>query len=174
MGPAPLDLPDTVSMPDLWRVPPQAWRGLSPQLRRLRRLLLAAGALPAAALAALVGGTLLGPPGLLAALAPLGAAVWAWHAIGRAWDAWRYAERDDDLLVQHGVLVRRLAVVPYGRMQLVDVTAGPLARRFGVAQVRLHTAAATTDAVIPGLAPAEAARLRDALAERGRDRAVGL
>src|SRR5918992_5202848 len=40
-----------------------------------------------------------------------------------------YVERADDLLVTHGVLVRRLVVVPYGRMQYVDVTAGPLQPR---------------------------------------------
>ncbi|WP_226931175.1 MULTISPECIES: PH domain-containing protein [Parafrankia] len=166
--------PDSAAMADIWRVPPECWSGLSPQLRRLRRLLLAAVALPLSVFAALAGGGLLGFPGLLVGFVPLTAAALAWRSIGRAWAAWRYAERDDDLLIQHGVLVRRLVVVPYGRMQLVDVTSGPLSRRFGVAQVRLHTAAATTDAVIPGLGPSEAARLRDSLAARGRSRAAGL
>ena len=88
--------------------------------------------------------------------------------------AWGYAERDDDLLVRHGLLVRRLSIVPYARMQFVDVTAGPLERAFGLATVQLHTAAAATDARIPGLQPAEAARLRDRLAALGEDRAEGL
>ncbi|OAA20718.1 hypothetical protein UG55_10715 [Frankia sp. EI5c] len=159
---------------DFWQVPPESWCGLSPQLRRLRRLLLAVAVLPAGALAALTGGALLGPAGLLLGFVPLGAGAVAWRLIGRAWSAWCYAERADDLLIQHGVLVRRLVVIPYGRMQLVDVTSGPLSRRFGIAQVRLHTAAATTDAVIPGLVPGEAARLRDSLADRGRPRAAAL
>jgi hypothetical protein len=59
-------------------------------------------------------------------------------------------------------------------MQFVDVTAGPLQRRFGVATVQLHTAAAATDAQIPGLVPVEAARLRDRLAAHGESRAAGL
>lgn len=88
--------------------------------------------------------------------------------------SWGYAERADDLLVRHGLLYRRLSVVPYGRMQFVDVTAGPLERLFGLATVQLHTAAAATDARIPGLAPEEAARLRDRLAALGEARAAGL
>jgi membrane protein YdbS with pleckstrin-like domain len=92
----------------------------------------------------------------------------------RAVRAWGYAERDDDLLVRHGLLVRRLSIVPYARMQFVDVSAGPLERLFDLATVQLHTAAAASDARVPGLRPAEASRLRDRLTALGRDRAAGL
>lgn len=88
--------------------------------------------------------------------------------------SWGYAERAEDLLVRRGVLVRRLSVVPYGRMQFVDVVAGPLERRWGLATVRLHTAAAASDARVPGLPTAEAERLRDRLAMLGESRAAGL
>lgn len=88
--------------------------------------------------------------------------------------AWGYAEREDDLLVRRGVMVRRLSVVPYGRMQFVDVTAGPVDRVFRLATVQLHTAAAATDARIPGLAVEEAHRLRDRLAALGEAQAAGL
>ncbi|WP_027660070.1 PH domain-containing protein [Salinispora fenicalii] len=94
--------------------------------------------------------------------------------IVRAVRAWGYAEREDDLLVRHGLLVRRLSIVPYSRMQFVDVSAGPLERAFNLATVQLHTAAAATDARVPGLRPAEASRLRDRLTALGRDRAEGL
>jgi membrane protein YdbS with pleckstrin-like domain len=77
-------------------------------------------------------------------------------------------------MVTRGVVFRQLVVVPYGRMQFVDVTAGPLDRRFGLATVQLHTAAAATDAQIPGLEPAEAARLRDRLAARGEAHSAGI
>ncbi len=92
----------------------------------------------------------------------------------RRFRAWGYAERAEDLLVRRGVLVRRLSVVPYGRMQFVDVVAGPLERRWGLATVRLHTAAAASDARVPGLPAAEAERLRDRLAMLGESRAQGL
>jgi len=95
-------------------------------------------------------------------------------AIVRAVFAWGYAERERDLLVRHGLLIRRLSIVPYARMQFVDVTAGPLERTFGLATVQLHTAAAASDARIPGLPPAEASRLRDRLATLGEDLGEGL
>lgn len=111
----------------------------------------------------------------------------AWIAVGvavfgllrgivvvRAIRAWGYAERAGDLLVRHGLLVRRLSIVPYARMQFVDVTAGPLDRAFGLATVQLHTAAAASDAQVPGLESAEAARLRDRLTALGHDRVEGL
>ncbi|GGU91970.1 hypothetical protein GCM10010182_03870 [Actinomadura cremea] len=85
-----------------------------------------------------------------------------------------YAERADDLIVTHGVFVKRLIVVPYGRMQFVDVTAGLLERWMGIATVRMHTAAAATDATVPGLPAAEAALLRDRLAQKGEERSMGL
>ena len=108
---------------------------------------------------------------LLVAVLALG---WSWVAVGRTARSWRYAERDEDLLIVHGVLFRRLVVVPYGRMQLVDVHVDPLSRAFGLARVQLHTAAATTDAHIPGLEPAEATRLRDRLSALGEARSAGL
>jgi len=59
-------------------------------------------------------------------------------------------------------------------MQLVDVRAGPIDRWMGITTVQLHTAAATTDASIPGLEPDVAASLRDRLARRGEQRSAGL
>lgn len=99
---------------------------------------------------------------------------WRISVIIRAVHAWGYAERDNDLLVRHGLLIRRLSIVPYARMQFVDVTAGPLERAFNLATVQLHTAAAASDAQVPGLRPAEASRLRDRLTALGEDRAEGL
>jgi uncharacterized protein len=99
---------------------------------------------------------------------------WLWWLIGRRVRSFGYAERGDDLIVTNGVMIRRLVVVPYGRMQLVDVKAGPIDRWMGLTTVQLHTAAATTDASIPGLQPAVAADLRDRLARRGEQRSAGL
>jgi len=119
-------------------------------------------------------------PGVLPVFAwvGLGAAivafVWLWWLIGRRVRSFGYAERADDLLVTSGIMFRRLVIVPYGRMQLVDVKAGPIDRMLGVTTVQLHTAAATTDASIPGLEPDTAAALRDRLARRGEERTAGL
>jgi membrane protein YdbS with pleckstrin-like domain len=102
------------------------------------------------------------------------AVVLAWMVERGRYQAWGYAEREDDLVVSRGLMFRRLTVVPYGRMQLIDVTAGPVARLFRIATVQLHTAAAASDARIPGLAREDAERLRDRLAAIGEARATGL
>ncbi len=93
---------------------------------------------------------------------------------GRRVRAWGYAERAEDLLVRRGVMFRRTSVIPYGRMQYVEVTAGPFERAFGLATVQMHTAAAASDARIPGLPAQEAARLRDQLTSLGESHAMGL
>jgi uncharacterized protein len=150
------------------------WRRPSPRLLVLRRLQVAAvtlAALGAAVALAVVAGT---GAGVACAGATVVLALAAERIVRRRFSAWRYAEREDDLLVRRGVLFSRLSVVPYGRMQFIDVTAGPLERSFGLATVRMHTAAAASDARIPGLDREEAARLRDRLAELGEAQAAGL
>ena len=154
--------------------PGEPWVRVSPRLATVRRLGLVLGWLPLAVVAVAVLWVVHVWAGLLAGLVAVGLLGWSWLVVGRTVRSWGYAERADDLLVTRGVLRRQLVVVPYGRMQFVDVTAGPLDRRFGLATVQLHTAAAATDATIPGLVPAEAARLRDRLAARGEATAAGI
>jgi membrane protein YdbS with pleckstrin-like domain len=97
-----------------------------------------------------------------------------WFVERGRYRSWGYLERVDDLVVRRGLLFHRLTVVPFGRMQFIDVTAGPVDRLFDLATVQLHTAAAATDARIPGLRMADAAQLRDRLAALGEARASGL
>ena len=89
----------------------------------------------------------------VAVIAVVGLALlaWGWRSIGRNLRSWGYAERPDDLVITHGAMFKKIYVVPYGRMQLVDVEAGPIERSFGLVRVKLHTAAATTDAKVCGL-----------------------
>jgi membrane protein YdbS with pleckstrin-like domain len=161
---------------DLFAVPGAPWVRVSPGLAAVRRLFAVSAA--AVAAAGLILAAVAGPLDRLAMGVGLpvvaGAVVVAWWLIGRTVSSWAYAEREDDLFVRRGVAFMRCEVVPYGRMQLVDVTAGPLQRRFGVATVHLHTAAPGTRARIPGLVPAEAARLRDRLTTLGEAQASGL
>jgi membrane protein YdbS with pleckstrin-like domain len=104
----------------------------------------------------------------------LAGAVWLGIVVVRQVRVMGYAERDDDLLVRHGILFRHLVVVPYGRMQFVDVEVGPVDRLFGIASVTLHTASPAAVAAISGLRPDQAARLRDRLTARGEARLAGL
>jgi len=152
----------------------ERWRQPSPRLLHVRRLEVAAVTLVVAAIAGVVGVLAFGAVGGAAVAVVLASGLVAETFVRRRVRAWGYAERDDDLLVQRGVLFSRLSVVPYGRMQFIDVTAGPIERSFGLATVRLHTAAAASDARIPGLNREEAARLKDRLAELGESQAAGL
>jgi uncharacterized protein len=151
-----------------------SWERPSPRLLRARRIQTALVTAPAALIGGLWGAA--ASAGVSAGVA--GGVVLAGLAaerfLARRVAAWGFAERDEDLMVRRGVLVRRLSVIPYGRMQFIDVTAGPIERSLGLATVRMHTAAAASDARIPGLDQAIAAKLRDQLAALGQAQAAGL
>ena len=162
-------------MDDLFAPADVSWTPVSPKLATVRRLNAAITFVLLALTGLLALGLLLGwlYGGLFVVLCALGFG-WSWVLIGRNQQSWKYAEREDELLVSHGIMFRQLVVVPYGRMQFVDVAAGPLERSFGLATVELHTATPATDAKIPGLHPEEAARLRDRLSALGQAQAWGL
>ncbi|MBN9326078.1 MAG: PH domain-containing protein [Cellulomonas sp.] len=143
------------------------WTPVSPRLAAAR-LTVAAIVLVPLLVAGVVWAVLTG------AAAVLAVGVWLGWLVPRQVRAVGYAERADDLLIRRGIMFKTLVVVPYGRMQYVDVNAGPVDRSFGIAAVQLHTAAPNTDASIHGLRPEEAARLRDRLASRGEARLAGL
>ncbi len=124
---------------------------------------------PAVALASQAGVPVFVALGVVLALAAWGAWVLVRQVTAHAW-----VERQDELVVKRGRIFRRVTVVPYGRMQYVEVAAGPLARAFGLARVQLHTASPGTDAHLSGVPASEAARLRDRLTERGEARLAGL
>ena len=157
-------------------VPPgEAWLPISPKLARVRRLVMVFWLVVLAGVAAValaVSGVPLGSGAVV--LVALILLIWLWWLIGRQVKAYGYVERDEDLLVRSGILFRRMVIVPYGRMQLVDLVAGPIDRMAGLSTVQLHTAAATTDAKIPGLPPENAGALRDRLAARGEERSAGI
>lgn len=153
---------------DGWRRPD---RRLLVLRRRIAVVAMGLPALVAVGMLAVLAGPAEAAAGGAVALVLLGLLL---LSVDRRWHAWGYLEREDDLVVRRGVIVQRTSVVPYGRMQYVDVTAGPLDRRFGLATVTLHTAAAATDAFVPGLLADEAARLRDRLASLGEARQAGL
>jgi membrane protein YdbS with pleckstrin-like domain len=159
-----------------------AWLRVSPKYVTVRLVEWALGNLIAVALFSLpLVFTLLGwwkwPPLWLAVAAPalvLVLALWRLALIPRQVRAIGYAERDDDLLIRSGIFFQRTMVVPYGRMQYVDIGVGPVERSLGLCTLRLHTASAGTNAEIPGLPADEGARLREQLSARGAARLAGL
>jgi membrane protein YdbS with pleckstrin-like domain len=85
-----------------------------------------------------------------------------------------YMLRDDDIVFRKGILWQRMIAVPYGRLQLVDITHGPMDRAFGIAKLKMVTAAATTGVEIPGLSRDASEALRDTLIEVAETRRTGL
>lgn len=104
----------------------------------------------------------------------LGMWAWYWFWVPRNQASWGYFEGEKELLIKSGIMFRRLVVVPYGRMQFVDVESGPIATANGYATVTLNTASTQTAADIPGVPTAEAHRLRDRLTELGDSQGSGV
>ena len=88
--------------------------------------------------------------------------------------ALRYALAETDFVIRRGVINRSLTMVPYGRIQYVDIHQGPVLRFMGIATIKLSTASAQTDATLSGVSVADAVGLRDVLAERGSAELMGL
>ena len=96
-----------------------------------------------------------------------------------AWGVWmafrryRYARwllDDTGLGYRRGRMWQVETRVPRTRVQHVDLKHGPLERRFGLATLVVHTAGTRDSAVaVAGLDAAEAARLRDRLAQQVDD-----
>jgi membrane protein YdbS with pleckstrin-like domain len=161
--------------PALGQAAAEGWQHPSPRLGALRRAEVAAVAvllLLGAGVPLLLTGS--GTAAAVVAGCLVVAAVAADVLLQRRVRSWAFCERAEDLLVRRGLLVQRLSLVPYGRMQFVDVSSGPLERALGLATVRLHTAAASSDARIPGLPRADADRLRDQLSTLGGAQMAGL
>jgi len=85
-----------------------------------------------------------------------------------------YALREDDLLFRRGLLFQRFVSIPYGRMQLVDINRGPLARAMGLSELKFVTAAAASGVTIPGIPEQDAEELRDTLVTLAESRRAGL
>jgi membrane protein YdbS with pleckstrin-like domain len=159
---------------DLFAPPVGEWQRVSPKLATIRRILIVVPCVVLLALGVGLAVLVLWWIGAGLAILALAAYGWGWIWAGRNQRSWGYAENADDLLVTSGVMFKRLVAIPYGRMQFVDVEAGPLDRAYGVATVTLHTASTETAADIPGLPAAEATRLRNRLTELGEAHGAGL
>ncbi len=85
-----------------------------------------------------------------------------------------YREGADDLVVASGVMFRSLETIPFGRIQSVDISEGPIERRYGLATISVTTAASSGGVGISGLPREEAERLRARLSERGIEKMAAL
>ncbi|MDN3647008.1 PH domain-containing protein [Pontixanthobacter aestiaquae] len=80
----------------------------------------------------------------------------------RRYHARGYDMGEDRLRVVKGILFRSDTVVPFGRVQHIDVDQGPLQRTYGIATLTLHTAGSHNASVhLPGLANEDALAMRE-------------
>lgn len=108
------------------------------------------------------GGWLSVPAGLIALAAVL-------LLPGRQYARWRYQAGEDRLQVVRGILFRSDTLVPFGRVQHIDVHQGPLERAWQLGSLTLFTAGTHNASVtLPGLPHAEALAMREAIRARIR------
>ena len=152
--------------PDPFDPPGVEWHHVEPQLATVRLLGLAARGF-----FVLVGALILclawrGIWSILISAAAVGLLVWWAALIPRRVRAMMYAVRGRDLFQRKGIMFRRLVVVPYVRIQYVDIQVGPIERAFGLATLTVSTAAPTLAASLQGITPETAAGLREILTNR--------
>ncbi len=88
--------------------------------------------------------------------------LWASWSPGRRYRSWGYKVEDEELHLRYGVWTRVRTVVPFGRVQHIDVAQGPIQRPFGLATLVLHTAGTAGATVsLPGLKQGRAEEMRD-------------
>lgn len=159
---------------DLFCSPTEAWTSLDPNYLKVRRIWVLVF-WPTLLIAIALGLGLMWRSWWPAIVCGIVAIPWIglmyWRE-GRLFRARGFAERETDLYVKEGLLIRQLTIIPYGRMQVIQVNAGPISRAFGVASVELVTAGPS--ATIPGLNAKEAVALRDRLSLRGQQQQAGL
>lgn len=152
----------------------EGMRPLHPNQLKLLRVLGAFAAvvlLAAAAIAdsAALRGTPL-PFGLVTAAAAAIGLVLALILPARRYRAWRWRMDEDELRIASGLLVRSETIIPFGRVQHIDIVRGPLQRRFGLGSLVLHTAGTRSAAMLlPGLEIGEAERMRDHVRSKIRE-----
>jgi len=107
--------------------------------------------------------------GLASGAAAILLLAWATLIPRRRYRSWGYVMAEDELHIQHGLWTRTRTVVPFGRVQHIDVAQGPIERTFGVGTLILHTAGTRSSAVdLPGLEFGEAGRMRDIIRSKIR------
>lgn len=149
------------------------WQPVSPRLRTVRLVVLA---------------VLLTPPLLALAVLAVTLSSWFWLGVGAlalllVWGAYvvvrqvpaiSWVELPDEIVIRRGRIYRQMVVVPYGRLQYVDLESGPLMRQFGLASIEIHTASPSSSGTVPGLPTEVAESLRERLSERGESQRAGL
>lgn len=104
------------------------------------------------------------PPGSFLVPIFLVYAFVAFTVPARKYRHWGYDMGSDRLRIVRGYMFYRDTIVPFGRIQHIDVDQGPIDRRYGLATLTVHTAGNHNSTVaLPGLAHADALAMREAI-----------
>lgn len=79
---------------------------------------------------------------------------------------WRYEIYEQEIYIQHGILIMTRTIVPMIRVQHVDTIQGPILKKYGLSTVTISTAATTHE--IPALTDEDASNLRDQISVLAR------
>lgn len=91
---------------------------------------------------------------------------WRWPAIDYRYQSYRVA--DIGIEIRRGVFWRRVITVPRSRVQHIDVSQGPLERRFGLGRLAIYTAGTEYAMVsLGGVTYETAVWIRDRLLPQG-------
>ncbi|ASK61258.1 hypothetical protein CFK37_03220 [Virgibacillus phasianinus] len=82
------------------------------------------------------------------------------------WKRWRYEIFEQEIYIQHGILIISRTLVPMIRVQHVDTKQGPILKKYQLASVTISTAATTHE--IPALLEEDASSLRDRISALAR------
>ena len=103
-------------------------------------------------------------PGMVLIPVALLAAIQIFVLPHRIYRRWGYDMGDEQLRVLRGFLWRTDTIVPFNRIQHIDVAQGPLQRAFGLSTLIVHTAGTHNSIVtLPGLATADAEAMRETI-----------
>ena len=164
---APDFTPETIAAElDPWNS--AALQPVDPAYPKVMRIGIALSWLPlmigAVVLDALVMTRIDGPVGLVTALVWFAALVSIVLLPARRYERLGYLLGDEELRVARGYFFRTDTIVPFVRVQHIDVGQGVVERRYGLSHLIVHTSGTHNSTVtLPGLPAARAAEMRDAI-----------
>jgi len=105
-----------------------------------------------------------GPPGTFLVPAVILSGFMSLVVPERKYRHWGYDMGSDRRRIVRGYMFYRDTVVPFGRIQHIDVDQGPIDRRYDLATLTVHTAGNHNSTVaLPGLRHADALAIREAI-----------
>jgi uncharacterized protein len=113
------------------------------------------------------------PRGLVIVPVALFLAFYVFVIPARKYRHWGYHMGNDRLRIVRGYLFHSDTVVPFSRIQHIDVTQGPVQRPYGLATLTVHTAGNHNSSVsLPGLVHDDAVAMREAIRSHIRQDAL--